>query len=354
MGLHRLSVAAGCAALVASACGNGDSVEGDVVALDVPPIPLAEGEEVLGRCHSWTLHNEEPVFVQSIRMRGTEGIHHSNWFYVDDDTYDAPDGSDGDGFWDCGDRGFTTQGAALAGGVLFAQSTQALDETQAFDPGAVIALPPHSRIVVDLHLVNTYGESLESDIDLELRTIPRDEVETPLTGFIMTYADLHIQPRARTEVSMECDFASAHQASLGRPLDFRVHYVLPHYHSYGDMLRLELLGGEHDGETLWEVNTRIGEVLGGVPEADMADMTGATGLRMTCGFDNPTDEKVEWGNGDGEMCITFGFTDSERLWSGDVGSGDGELVEAAPDDTLFRYEGPCTVINAPPRGTNEL
>jgi hypothetical protein len=45
------------------------------------------------------------------------------------------------------------------------------------------------------------------------------------------------------------------------------------------------------------------------------DITGATGLRLTCVFDNPEARTVRYGNGDGEMCIWFGFTDSPWQWA---------------------------------------
>jgi hypothetical protein len=121
--------------------------------------------------------------------------------------------------------------------------------------------------------------------------------------------------------------------------------VLPHYHALGDMLRLEIVGGPNDGELLWEVNTSIGEVLGGIPEPHLGDMTGATGVRMTCGYENPRDEIVGSGVGDQEMCITFGFTDSDRLWHGEVLSSD-KVGER--DDGTHEFEGSCFVINALP------
>jgi hypothetical protein len=321
-------------------CGGDDTVQGEAIHLDIPPIPIENGEEILDRCFSWTLHNEEPLYVNSIRMRGTRGIHHSNWFYVDEDTFDGPDGE-----WPCRERGFHTANAALAGGVLFAQSTQTYDETQAFETGVVLRLPPRSRVVVDLHLINSYGEDLETDIDLEIQTIPEAQAHTFLQGFAINYDPLAIQERSRSEFTTECNFDTLHRQTYGRPLDFRIHYVLPHYHALGDMLRLEIVGGPNDGELLWEVNTSIGEVLGGIPEPHLGDMTGATGVRMTCGYENPRDEIVGSGVGDQEMCITFGFTDSDRLWHGEVLSSD-KVGER--DDGTHEFEGSCFVINALP------
>jgi hypothetical protein len=336
-----------CLAL-ASMAGGGcedDEAAGETFFLNIPPIPLENGEEVTGRCFSWTLENEEPLHVNSIRLQGTRGIHHSNWFYVNEDTYEGPDGE-----WPCHERGFNTIGAALAGGVFFAQSTQALDETQAFEPGVVLTVPPRSRIVVDLHLINTYGQDLDTDIDLTVQTIPEEQAHTRLQGFAINYTELEIQPRSRSEFTMECDFDARHRQTHGRPLDFRMHYVLPHYHDLGDMLRLEVLGGPNDGEVMWEVNTNIGEVLGGIPDPSLGDLTGATGIRMTCGYDNPRDEEVGWGLGDQEMCITFGFTDSDMLWAGNVINSQNVGMEGS----THLFEGACVVVNSPADGLADL
>jgi hypothetical protein len=341
--INRVALAL-CAAALAVGCG--DDVGGETIFLDLPPIPLENGHEITDLCFSWTLENEEPLYVNTVRMRGTRGIHHSNWFYVTEDTFRGPDGE-----WPCHERGFDTALAALSGGVLFAQSTQALDETQAFDRGVVMRIPPRSRVVVDLHLINTYGEDLLTDIELTIEAIPASRAHTFLTGFALTYNPLTIQPQTRSEFTMECDFSTAHWAALGRALDFRVHYVLPHYHALGDMLRLEVVGGPRDGELLWEVTSAIGDVLGGIPDATLATLDGATGLRMTCGFENPRDEVVRAGVGDQEMCITFGFTDSERMWSGVVtGADQSELVDVTADGTHV-YEGQCTVIQGIPLGS---
>src|SRR5262249_8511450 len=41
------------------------------------------------------------------------------------------------------------------------------------------------------------------------------------------------------------------------------------------------------------------------------DLSGATGLRFGCEYDNPRNEEVRWGFGDQEMCEGLGFVDSK-------------------------------------------
>ena len=88
---------------------------------------------------------------------GGPGFHHSNWLFVPASNpatgvigpFDGPDGT-----FTCADRGFDQAVAALKGGVLFAQSTQAQHDVQKFPAGAVIQIPAHSKIVATIHLLN--------------------------------------------------------------------------------------------------------------------------------------------------------------------------------------------------------
>ena len=85
-----------------------------------------------------------------MELEQSEASHHSNWTFVPDDQFTGPDGS-----WKCKDRGYSQLTAALQGGVLYAQSTQATREVQKFPDGVVVRIPPRSRIISDVHVLNT-------------------------------------------------------------------------------------------------------------------------------------------------------------------------------------------------------
>ena len=89
------------------------------------------GQEVLGLCQSWTLGNETELWINTVELQQDEMSHHSNWTFVTDDKYEGPDG-----VWPCSDRNYDQLSAAVVGGVLYAQSTQATREVQRFPPGA--------------------------------------------------------------------------------------------------------------------------------------------------------------------------------------------------------------------------
>ena len=49
---------------------------------------------------------------------------------------------------------------------------------------------------------------------------------------------------------------------------------------------------------------------------------GATGMRLTCGFNNDTDEVKTWGIGTLEMCAFFGYIDADLAFQAMPGSED--------------------------------
>jgi hypothetical protein len=263
---------------------------------------------------SWTLHNPEPLWVNSVATANDGFFHHANWFWVPDFLWDQPDG-----FWDCTDFGFNELGAAIAGGVLYAQSTQTDVEIQQFLPGAAVRLEANSRVIAWAHLLNVTNEVQETGLRMQLGVLEADEVTTPLAPFRLNYADLHIPARSVAYHQGDCDIDTAHQEVFGMPLDLKLHYVLPHYHALGTGFVLEVSGGESDGEVLFEIEDTFGEPLGWTFDEPIdLGARGATGLRFSCRHDNPTDAEVNFGIGDQEMCVMLGFADSRFNFVGDV------------------------------------
>ncbi|MBO6935146.1 MAG: hypothetical protein JJ863_09220 [Deltaproteobacteria bacterium] len=299
----------------------------------IPDQELLAGEEVVNRCFSWEMNNETEIWVNRVRFETTRGMHHSNWFFIIGNLFEGEDG-----LWPCRERGFDTVAAAAAGGVLFAQSTQAAGETQAFPENTAMRIPPGARVVADLHLLNTYGEDVNVQSQIHVDTIPADAVETRLRPLAFDYLDLQIPPRSKSEFSMDCDFTEPNDG----PLDFSLYYALPHYHALGSGMRLELVGGDRDGEIVWEAFGSIGEALGRTFDPPL-DLSGANGIRVTCAYDNPTDQLVRYGVGDQEMCVMLAFTDSNRTWGGGVLERGGDEEVSNDGETSF-HEAPCRMI----------
>ncbi|MFW5920971.1 MAG: hypothetical protein ACOCUS_03970 [Polyangiales bacterium] len=312
-------------------CGGGGG-DGDTIRLAMEPVHADPHDEFDGVCQSYTLDNEEPIWVQAVRQKNEGSWHHSNWFFVPQDMFPGPDGT-----WDCTDRGFDEVTAAVAGGVFVAQSTQVREEEQRFVDGAAFRIPPHSKIVGDIHILHLSDEPTDTQMSFEIDPIPEEEVRTELHPMGFFNRAITIPPRTESQQAMECTF--------DEPQDFRFYYALPHYHDLATGARIEVVGGEHDGETLFETHASVGEPWGETYDPPFS-LDGATGIRFRCGYDNPRDEQVVWGIGDQEMCVFLAYTDSELSWGGFASSGTNEMLGV--EDGTAMHEAPCDLQGFPP------
>lgn len=299
---------------------------------------LAAGQEHNDLCQSWTLHNTTDLWVNAVELDNDGGYHHSNWLFVHENVYDVPDGA-----WECAANGFHEISGAISGGVLYAQSTQARHEVQQFPAGVAVRVPAFSRIIGSTHLLNASGAPLTTDLRMQIQTIPTSTVNVKLKPFRMQYQDLHIPPLSTAEFTMACDFATPYQSAVGTPFAMKLYYVLPHYHSLGARLDVKLVGGPRDGEVVFEHIGYDGQPDGKTfdPPIDVA-AAGASGLSLTCAFDNPRDAEVGWGIGDQEMCVMLGFADTGlTIADGEASPGTG-MVTQTQGNTVYA-SAPCMV-----------
>ena len=170
---------------------------------------------------------------------------------------------------------------------------------------------------------------------MELVTVPEDQVEIHLNPFRLTYSDLDIPPRSKSTFTGECDI----QAAVGS-VDLDLYYVMPHYHELGSRFELTVLGGDRDGELVYE---DFDENTGHTFDTPVS-FAGTDGMRFTCEFDNPRDASVGWGIGDQEMCVMLGFARSKFLYDINVSEQSkltGDLAGVAT------HEGLCEVTPIP-------
>jgi hypothetical protein len=290
-------------------------------------------------CVSWTVQNELPLYAQSVLVSNEGSFHHSNWFVVPDTVYDGPDG-----YWPCDERGYSELDAGNKGSVLFAQSTQSYVEEQTLAPGAVVKIPTRSRIVAGVHTLNASPREEQSGLWLSLSPIHPAEVETVVTPLALEYKDIHLPANQESRLTASCDFESAHEASTGgEPLSLKLHYILPHYHYLGNYFDVTVVGGELDGQSVFELDGFNADANGLTFDPPM-DLPGATGLQMTCGYDNWTSQDVEWGYGDGEMCVLMALVEADTVMAGSVQLGS---TIAGVEDDVHMYEGPCIAFSIP-------
>lgn len=329
-------------ATVALGCSssNGDSGEASET-LGPPDLShafesqtLEVGYEDDTTCLSWTLGNEEELWVNRVDGYNDGGWHHSNWFFVDEDTYSGPDGA-----WPCDDRGFETVSTGISGGVFFAQSTQATHDAQQFPPGAAFRIPPRSRVVGQVHLLNTTPQVLTTGFRFEVRTIEKEEVTQRMNPISISNLLLNLPPRSRSRFDMTCEFEPSFMERGYEP-SFDIFYVLPHYHELGTGMSLRLSGGSRDGELVFNTESSVGEPLGVSLEPPVS-FDGATGLKLSCEYDNPRDEIVKYGIGDQEMCVFLAFTNSPL---GMAGASLGRNEDLGMIDGVPTTETPCVPV----------
>ncbi len=321
----------------ATPAGLCEAIGGTAMKHEFAEFTTSAGEEILGLCQSWTLGNETDIWVNTVELQQDALSHHSNWTFSPEDEFPGEDG-----VWPCDERDYDQLTAAVAGGVIYAQSTQAVREVQKFPDGAAVRIPAHSRIIGDVHVLNTSDESRTGHTALTLYTLSEAEVATRLAPFHLTYDELAIPPHSSSRFSGTCELATPWQEIAGEPLSMKLYYSLPHTHALGTRMFLRASGGPRDGETLLDVVGFNGEARGKNYEPPV-DLTGITGLEFGCEFENPRDDVVHWGFGDQEMCEMLGFIESPLGFESRIS----EAIPGDPDGEMPTFSGECNTVLIP-------
>jgi hypothetical protein len=319
-----------------SSGGEPDDPDRETIVHSWGPLDLAPHEETQP-CIQWTLHNEQAIYVQTVRLTNDGGSHHSNWFVVPEETFPGEDG-----YFDCNARGFAEIDAAVAGTVLFAQSTQSRIDEQRLPDGVVIKIPPHHKVVAGGHFLNLADAPYTTEMRMALELVHPKLVEVVAAPFRLTYYDLEIPAMRQARFSGTCDMTSLYMDQVGRPLDLKLYYVTPHYHYLGNWFDLFIDGGPRDGENVFHLDG-FNASSNGKSFDPPIDLTGANGFSFTCGYDNWRDQTIGWGIGDQEMCVMLGLADSAVLMDASVQVG--EVV--GEQDGVVMNEGACEAVGLP-------
>lgn len=307
-----------------------DAQAGATVVHAVTPFAL-EGSEETMNCYSWTVDNDAPLYVQSVDFQNAGSFHHSNWFVVPEDVYPGEDG-----FWPCATRDFEDVSAALAGTVLFAQSTQAQQESMAFVDGATIRIPARSKIVAGVHMLNLGPDPRETAAWLSMDVIHPALVETVLSPIMLSYSDLKIPPQSRATFETACS-----RIEVGA---FELHYILPHYHRAGISAKVTMFEQGEGTVVLDHAGFGASPMGRTLDPPIMFEELGA--IQFSCGYDNPHDETLTWGVGINEMCLFLGFANTSNVLLAGVSSGETDITGLDEEGTLIS-EGRCRSVAVP-------
>jgi len=302
------------------------------------PFEIATHQEITSSCTQITLNNQEAAYVTSVELTTGPGFHHSNWFFVPESVFYGDDGT-----FRCSDRSFNEAVAATLGGVLFAQSTQSPHEVQAFPPGVAIRVPPRSKLVANLHLLNPDDSVVRVTPTIKLTTVPPAEVVTQLSAISFEDHALGLPSNKQSRFTVECDLAPIHNQLYHRDPDFKMYYGLAHYHTLGTSLTLEAIRPDGSAAMVFATSHRAGDTLGG-PIDPMFDMAGFTKLRFSCNYFNPRQDTVGWGVGDQEMCVFLAFSDSLSNWGGGAVQDEPPGEPTIIDNGIMSYTHPCQLL----------
>lgn len=295
----------------------------------VEPFALQGSQETV-TCYSWTLDNDAPLYVQGVSFQNGGSLHHSNWFVVPEDVYEGDDG-----YWPCESRDYNEVSAALSGTVLFAQSTQAQQESMNFADGVAIRIPERSKIVADVHLLNLGPDPRSTAGWLSLDVVHPFFARQILSPVLLTYTELDIPASGQARFTATCEADQGPLALL---------YLLPHYHGAGVSMNLsfeepeegEVAILEHDGFSASPVGRMLDPPI---------DVPSAASLRFSCGYDNPHAQPLKWGIGIDEMCVLLGLSLYGDIVVGGVEPGASALVDVV--DGVQEHEAPCQIATAP-------
>jgi uncharacterized protein YegL len=300
-----------------------------------PEITTEPGQEIAGLCRSWTLDNDADLLVDVVHLAQTEGSHHANFVFVPETAFDGPDGA-----WDCAERGYDFYTAMTLGGLLHVQSASPTPDASRPD-GVVVRVPRRSRIVGDVHLLNTTDLPTTGHATLTLTTVPAEDVKVELTPFHLQYGQLRIGAHQDARFTASCSLADAMSGATGQPYAPRLHYALPYTRSRGKRVSLRVLGGPANGATVFSVGTRNGEAPAFAFDPPL-DLAGSTGVTYACEYQNDGTAEVAWGL-DGEACEIFGYLEQAPRLSTTVT----DAVPSGIDGPTLLYEGRCAVTLAP-------
>ncbi len=263
----------------------------------LPPSVLNPGDEVFP-CFIFPLDLTGPShLIGGAKLTASVGMHHGNIL-----TRPAT----GTGIRPCStdETNAALGGEAfdvLSGGaVLFASTTQiTMDEWRTFPKGMGFRIKDGYEIVAHMHYLNATSQVLTVAPKYEWYTVDESTITQELYPFFWELSNFSIPPHTQQTFVGACDF----------PNPMRVVNALAHMHQLGVGLDVGFFGGQYDRMQWFTTpgyNPNGSLQLEYQPAVDLS--TGnATGISMSCTWNNTTDQTVVEGVGVNEMCMIFGY-----------------------------------------------
>ena len=312
--MSRLTALALPAALLL-ACGadpadSADALNATDLRFDVPAMPTGGLQwvmpEALIEPYTDTMacyvdsYQGETVGVSAIETYQAQGYGHHVLFWtgeVDPDLY--PDGS----VFDCTDPRtmsaflpfFIVQPDREADGATIASAK--------LPEGMGIGLDSGTRFIIQMHYLNTTGETLRVRDVVNFSVMPESSVEVWAAPWGHGITSMPLPPGEETTIAFDCDW----------PSDVNLLNVFGHMHQYGTKLSLDHTN-EAGTSRLYDVPTWTAE-YSDTPPATNFDLPGypvkaGDVFRTSCTWFNDTDRTLDYPD---EMCATTGIAYPSRV-----------------------------------------
>lgn len=166
-----------------------------------------------------------------------------------------------------------------------------------FPEGVAFKLRHNQQWVMDVHYVNTTGDTLLVNAAVNLGMLPITEVKQWAASLQFDSGDLNILPQQDTTVTFTCDWDG----------DYTVLSVMGHMHDHGTLYKVDYNKEDGSTETIYEVNPftpsyREWPKINAYAAGQLAVKKGES-FTTTCGWHNDTDEVLAYPE---EMCTTVG------------------------------------------------
>jgi hypothetical protein len=274
----------------------------ETLELPIAYSPVADVEDDY-RCFLVDWPRESTTYVTGYRVvPGNPAlVHHVIAYIAPSSTlaeYTALDEADSAPGWTCyGGPGLGSQGDAEWLGAWAPGG----GERGEFPNGTGIRMREGSKVVLQVHYNNRSGDT-QPDLT-RMEVMVSDEVESP--AYIQPWADPEWLDGTGMDIPANTDGTSHSFALTNSWGDFKVHTASLHMHQLGRSATLKVADGGNGGDTClltiddWDFNWQNTYVL-----AEPVTVKKGDTLSVSCTWDNPTDEDVNWGEGTGdEMCL---------------------------------------------------
>lgn len=263
------------------------------------PVPDVEDDY---RCFLVDWPRATDTYVTGYRMvPGNEALVHHVIAYMAPasqlEEYRALDEADPEAGWTCyGGPGLQSQGDAEWLGAWAPGG-----DNGEFPNGTGIPMRASSEVVLQVHYNNKSGDT-QPDLT-RMEVMVADEVETP--AYIQPWTDPSWLDGTGMDIPANSEGTSHSFSFTDTWGTFQIHTASLHMHQLGRSadLKVERGGGGEDTCLLdiadWDFNWQNTYVLNEPVTVEKGDT-----ITVSCTWDNPTDEDVNWGEGTGdEMCL---------------------------------------------------